>query len=86
MKHKAQSIAESIKVALEGVHRIEIPLGPLRGVGLRAKAVLEEGEADEFSEPVLTELARLTNTEVVRISKDRVSSRNPYSHSTADKT
>lgn len=52
------------------MHRIQVPLTGLKKPGRKAKEV---DEADEFEEPVLAELARLTNTEVVRVSKDKVS-------------
>ncbi|OBT68384.1 hypothetical protein VE03_02910 [Pseudogymnoascus sp. 23342-1-I1] len=68
-KTKAKIIAEGIRTTLEGVHRIEVPLTGLKKPGRKVK---EAGEADEFGEPVLAELARLTNTEVVRSSKDKL--------------
>ena len=52
------------------MHRIQVPLTGLKKPGRKAKEV---DEADEFGEPVLAELAKLTNTEVVRVSKDKVS-------------
>lgn len=52
------------------MHRIQVPLTGLKKPGRKAK---EADEVDEFGEPVLAELARLTNTEVVRVSKDKVS-------------
>jgi hypothetical protein len=55
---------------LEGAHRIQVPLIGLKKPGRRVK---ELDEVDEFGEPILAELARLTNTEVVRVSKDKVS-------------
>lgn len=51
------------------MHRIEVPLAGLKKAGRKVK---EAEEVDEFGEPVLAELAKLTNTEVVRASKDKV--------------
>jgi len=69
-KAKARIIAEGIRSTLEGAHRIQVPLIGLKKPGRRVK---ELDEVDEFGEPILAELARLTNTEVVRVSKDKVS-------------
>lgn len=52
------------------MHRIEVPLTGLKKPGRKVQGT---EEADEFGEPVLAELARLTNTEVMRASKDKVS-------------
>ncbi|KFY22404.1 hypothetical protein V493_06617 [Pseudogymnoascus sp. VKM F-4281 (FW-2241)] len=69
-KAKAKIIARGIRTTLEGVHRIEVPLAGLKKAGRKVK---EAEEVDEFGEPVLAELAKLTNTEVVRASKDKLS-------------
>ncbi|ELR03187.1 hypothetical protein VC83_02309 [Pseudogymnoascus destructans] len=68
-KAKAKIISEGIRSTLEGMHRIEVPLTGLKKPGRKVKEI---EEADEFGEPVLAELARLTNTEVMRASKDKL--------------
>lgn len=71
-KAKAQTITQGIRSTLEGVHRIEVPLEPLKALARGTKGPFEGDEFDEFGGPVLAELARLTNSEVVETSKDKV--------------
>ncbi|OBT85795.1 hypothetical protein VE02_06038 [Pseudogymnoascus sp. 03VT05] len=68
-KAKAKIISEGIRTTLEGVHRLEVSLTGLKKPGRKVQGV---EETDEFGEPVLAELARLTNTEVMRVSKDKL--------------
>lgn len=71
-KEQAEEIAKAIRGAVENMHRIIIPLMPLKRLAAGSKIALKSPDKDEFSESVLAELTKLTNAEVAKVSEDEV--------------
>jgi hypothetical protein len=73
-REQAKDIAKAIRSAVKNMHRITIPLMPLKRLAAGSKAALKSPDKGEFNESVLAELTKLTNAEVAKASENEVRS------------